>query len=47
MSSVRPELLSVCVDILSFQKLIRDVAELWSSVSYGQITRKFCNKYND
>jgi hypothetical protein len=41
------ELLFVCVDILSFLRLIRDVAEICSSGSYGQITRKVCNKYMD
>jgi hypothetical protein len=47
MSFVCLELISVCVDILSFLWLIRDVAKLCSSGSYGQITRKVCNKYMD
>jgi hypothetical protein len=38
------ELLSVCADILSFLTLIRDVATLWSSVSYGQMTWKAYKK---
>jgi hypothetical protein len=38
------ELISVCADMLSFLTLIRDVATLWSSVSYGQMTWKVYKK---